>query len=184
MKHVVCVLGFLCLAVAMPSSARAADLQLALGAYGGGTDWKGDGVAASTFKVGVRGWDRVAPYFLARIGYGSVDSRLVTMLSLGAQVWGRLGTFRPYARFGFAHQHEEPLAYVGRNKLGALFGVGDGIRHRAGLDGAAGFDLPVRRWTKAELYLNVEGTTSWFMNSSGPSWFWGGGVALGLNYQI
>src|SRR5262245_14961960 len=106
---IVCLVVGVAVAGAAPlGEARAADIQLAIGAMGAGTDWRGDGVAATTLKIGVRGWDVIAPYFMSRLGYASVDSRLVTMLSLGVQAWGRLGPLRPYVRLGVAHQHEEP----------------------------------------------------------------------------
>lgn len=175
-----CALG---LTLTSPS-ARAAEVQLSMGAGGGGSDWRSDGAAFGTLKVGIRGWDVIAPYFLARLGYGSVDSRLLTMVSVGVQTWTRVGPLRPYVRAGFAHQHEEPLAYVSKNPWGAAFGVGDGIRHRAGADMAVGLDWPVKKWKRWDLYLALEGTTNWFTNSQGPSWFWGGGVAVGFNYTL
>jgi len=164
------------------NDARAVELQLSAGAAGMATDWRGDGGATTTLKIGVRGWDFIAPYFMARLGYAAVDSRLITMLSVGTQLWGRLGPLRPYVRIGIAHQHEEPLAYVGTNPFSAIVGVGDGIRHRAGIDSAIGFDWTFKQWKKWSAYLALEGTTTWFTGSSGPSWFWGGGVALGFNY--
>ena len=170
--------------VGSPRAAYAFELQLALGAGGAGSDWRGDGVAFGTIKAGVRGWDVIAPYFLTRLGYGSVDSRLLTMLSVGVQAWMRVGPLRPYVRAGFAHQHEEPVAYLEKNLLGAAFGVGDGIRHRAGADLGVGVDWPVQKWKRMELFLAVEATTTWFTNSSGPSWFWGGSAAFGFNYTL
>lgn len=165
--------------------AHALELGVAVGAGGAGSSWQGDGAAYSTLKLGVRGWDVLAPYFLAKLGWASVDSRLITLLSLGVQGFARIGPLRPYARFGFAHQHEEPLAYVSRNIISAISGVGDGIRHRAGVEGAVGVDWPLRHWNKWELFVSAEATTTWFAGGqSGPSWFWGGGLAVGVHYGL
>jgi hypothetical protein len=171
-------------AIAAPGAAAAGEIQAALGAGGAASDWRGDGAVYSSVKVGYRGWDVIAPYFLLKVGYASVDQRLVTMLSLGAQVWGRIGPVRPYVRVGAVHQHEEPAAAVRANPWGALFGIGDGIRHRGGVEGGLGFDLPLRRWKKVELYLAAEASAAWLTWSSGPSAYWGGGLAVGVSYTL
>lgn len=169
------------------SGARAAgagDFQLALGAAGAATEWRGDGAVYSSLELGYRFADIVGIYAMGRLGYGTVDERMLTLLGIGAQVWGRIGVVRPYARVGFAHQHEESLVVVRDDVGGALFGVGDGIRHRAGGDAAIGVDVPLLKRDQLELFGTLEGYALWFPNTQGPNVYAGGGVGLGMSYGL
>ena len=172
------------LVLSTASRGSAGELELAMGAAAAGSDWRGDAAGYGSLRFGFRAWDLLSGYFLGRFGYGAVDQRLLTCLSVGVQVTGRLGRVRPYLRAGFLHQHEEPSVAFQQNPWGAIFGVGDGIRHRAGVEGAAGIEIPVYRKAKWELYASVEATTQWFANTSGPSWYVGGGAAFGFHYGL
>lgn len=165
-------------------AASAGDFQLALGAAGAGTEWRGDAAVYSSLELGYRFADIVGIYAMGRLGYGSVDERMLTLLGIGAQIWGRIGVVRPYARLGFAHQHEESLVVVRDDVGGALFGVGDGIRHRAGGDAAIGVDVPFFRRDHVELFGTVEGYALWFPNTQGPNVYAGGGVGIGMSYWL
>lgn len=167
-----------------PSPARAGDLQLDVGAGGLASTWRGDGGAFGSLKLGYRFLDLVAPYFLGRLGYAAVDQRMLTLVSLGGQLWGRVGAARPYLRVGLVHQHEEPLVAVSADAFGALFGVGDGIRHRAGFEGALGVDFPVWKrgaWTLKGL---VEGMVTGYPDPRGPAIYGGGTAGLGFDYSL
>ena len=67
----------------------------------------------------------------------------VHLSSLGGQLWGRIGVARPYVRASLLHPHEGSLSVVAKDYLRAAFGVGDGIRHRAGGEVAVGVDVPL-----------------------------------------
>src|SRR5688500_4381240 len=82
---------------ALAGEARATDFQLALGAEGNGTEWRGDAATYGSLKLGLRFLDLFGVYFEGQEGYATVDERVLTMIALGAQVWGRLGITRPYA---------------------------------------------------------------------------------------
>lgn len=166
--------------------ARAGEVQLAVGLSGQGTSWsgRGDGSGSGTLRLGYRFLDLAGIYLLGRLGYGAVDDRLLVSLSAGAQVWGRLGALRPYARLGLLHNHEEPWPAVRHQPAGALLGVGDGIRHRTGLEVGAGFDIPLWKRSRWELLLGLEGNASWLTYSFGPSWYWGGGASFGFHYAL
>lgn len=177
----VMLLSTLCLA---SPAARASELQIAVGLNGAASDWRSDGAFAGTLHVGFRFIDLVGVYFLGRIGYGIVDDRMLESLSFGAKIWGRLGIVRPYARLGVLHIHEEPWAAVKNQPGGAILGVGDGIRHRTGLEAGLGIDIPVYKKERWQLVVGAEATTDWVTFSSGPSWYWGGGLSIGFNYSL
>ena len=62
----------------------------------------------------------------------TIDDRVLTYLSLGSTLYGHIGIARPYVRLALVHQHEEPTSAYRDDPFGAMFGVGDGIRHRGG----------------------------------------------------
>jgi hypothetical protein len=170
--------------VAAPATARATDYQLALGASAAGSEWRGDAIGYSSLKTGLRFGDIAGPYLQGRVGYGTVDERLLTLLSLGGQIWGRIGGTRPYARLAFLHQHEESMSVVAGDFGSALFGVGDGIRHRAGGELGAGLDIPLVRRDDLTLFGTVDASAKLFPDDLGPMVYAGGGLHLGMGYDL
>lgn len=174
--------------LAQAGSARAAEvsLDLATGLHLTKTEWRGDLAFSGLFKGGLRVNQWLMPYLQLRVGYGSVDQRMLTLLSLGAQVrpFGRIGGVEPYARLAWSHQHEESLSVVSDDPFGALFGIGDGIRHRGGFDGGLGFDFPIDRFEGGRFYTAVELSTVWFYDDRGPHWYVSGGALLGVDYEL
>ena len=166
------------------AEARAGDLQLDVAAGGQASTWRGDGGGFTSLQLGYRFADIAAPYFLGRLGYSVVDSRMLMMVALGAQLWGRLGNTRPYARIAFVHQHEEPMPAMEADPLGAMVGVGDGIRHRFGFEGGLGLDVPFYRSGAWELHGRFEGLCTGFPDPRGPAIYGGGTAGLGFNYGI
>ena len=166
------------------SIARAGEVVGAAGAGGAGSAWEGDAALSSSLRVGWRLKDVVAPTFVGRLGYAAVDDRMLTLLSIGVQGWARIGGARPWMRLALAHQHEESLAAVQDEPLGALAGVGAGIRHRAGIEGALGLDVPIRTWDRVALLVGGEVWADWFPDPRGPEWYLGGGLSFGVSYQL
>lgn len=164
--------------------ARAGEVQVMLGAEGGSSTWARDPIGYTSFKLGYRMGDIASIYALTRLGYAPVNDRTLTYLSLGAQVWGRLGTTRPYVRAALSHQHEESITSVQAEPAGAIFGVGDGIRHRAGGEVALGIDFPLRRDKRVQWVLSLEGSTILFPDPRGPQLYVLGGLAMGANYSL
>jgi hypothetical protein len=169
---------------AAPSAARAAEFQLRGGLVGEGSSWRDDGAGQGSLMMAVRFKDLVSVYGGVRVGAANVDQRMLTMVQLGGQIWGRLGRARPYFRFGLVHQHEESFAAVGGDVFGALFGVGDGIRHRGGFEWGAGLDVPFKKHKSWEFFGTVEGLVTWFPDPRGPAVYGGGGLGLGFNYSL
>lgn len=163
--------------------ARGAELQVAVGAQGEDTTWRDDAAAYSSLQVGLRFKDLVSVDLLGRLGYGTVDERVLSYFCVGGELWGRLGPTRPRLRLGIVHQHEEPRMAIMDDPFGALFGVGDGIRHRAGAQVGAGIDIPIGRLARRPLFLGIDLGATWFPDDRGPGWYVGGGLSLRINWS-
>ena len=172
-------------AVLAPREASAGEIQLAGGPGAYASSWRGDGTFGQALKVGYRFGDLVAIDTIGRLGYGTVDDRVITYLSLGGTLYGRLGPLRPYVRLAFVHQHEEPTPGVREDPYGTIFGVGNGIRHRAGFGSSLGVDYPIQK-TKSgtEVTLGIDTSGAWFPDPRGPKIYAGGALWLGLNFGL
>ncbi len=76
------------------------------------------------------------------------------------------------------------MSSVADEPFGALFGVGDGIRHRAGLDGGLGVDIPFQKEKSWEFHARVEALFTGFPDPRGPGIYAGGTLGLGFNYGL
>jgi hypothetical protein len=164
--------------------ARGGEIQVATGPGAAASTWRGDGSFSQGLRLGYRFADLVAIDSVSRLGYGTVDDRVITYFSLGGTLYGRIGKVRPYIRLAFVHQHEEPLPGYREDPFGAFFGVGDGIRHRGGFGSSLGVDVPVHKGKSTELVLGVDATGSFFPDPRGPQVYAGGSLWLGLNFGI
>lgn len=164
--------------------ALAGEIQLSAHAGGQGSAWAKDGAGMVGLRFGYRFKDVVAPYLLLRAGFANTDQRVLELLQIGVQAWARIGSTRPYARFGLVHQHEEPWAAVKADAFGALLGVGDGIRHRGGFEGALGVDIPVSEYKGFKFHATIEGLCTGFPDDRGPRVYGGGVLGLGFNYAL
>lgn len=165
-------------------SASAGEVQVYAGPGAYASSWRGDATAGQALKLGYRIADRIAFDFLGRLGYGTVDERVLTYVSLGATGYARIGIVRPWLRLALVHQHEEPAPAVRADPFGTVFGVGDGIRHRGGFGSALGVDVPVYRQKTAEFVLGIDTSGAWFPDPRGPSFYYGGSLWAGLNYGL
>ncbi|MBX3201722.1 MAG: hypothetical protein KF850_17050 [Labilithrix sp.] len=163
-----------------------AEVQVASGPVVQGSSWRGDAALAQSLKLGVRFKEIVAIDALTRLGYATVDQRVLTYLSLGASLYGKLagGRLRPFGRLALVHQHEEPMSAYRHDPFGALFGVGDGIRHRGGFAGSLGTDLVIARGASSAFLLGVDVNSTWFPDPRGPAVYFGGGLWAGLDYSL
>lgn len=151
----------------------------------GGNDWHGDGAIPSGVLVaGYRFTPHVGAAFVGKEGYAAVDQRLLTLVGLGVVGMLPAGDFTPHARFAFVHQHEESWAFVKEEPFGVVFGVGDGIRHRGGVQFAAGTSWTFARSGATSFRVTGELFTDLFVEGAapGPLWYAGGMLGLGLDH--
>ncbi len=168
----------------IPERATAGEVQIATGPGVYTSSWRGDTGVGQALRLGYRFGDLVAVDLLGRLGYAPVDDRVLTYVSLGGTFYGRIRKTRPYARLAFVHQHEESTSSVRADPFGALFGVGDGIRHRGGFGSSLGFEVPIRESKRAVLTLGVEASGVWFPDPRGPAIYAGGALWLGVNFGL
>lgn len=171
-------------AAAHAAPVRAAEIQLSALAGGQGSAWRSDVTGFFGLRFGVRFKDVIAPYLMLRAGYANTDQRILELLQIGVQAWATIGPTRPYARFGVVHQHEEPWSAVKADAFGALLGVGDGIRHRGGFEGALGVDLPFKEHKGFQFHATIEALVTGFPDVRGPKVYAGGLAGIGFNYAL
>jgi hypothetical protein len=181
--------AFVAFLAGRPAAASAGEIQFSVAFGGEGSSWShaGDGAGFAGIRAGYRFIDLVAPYFLARAGYATVNQRVLELVQLGAQIWARIGITRPYFRFGLVHQHEESWASYKANFVSSFLGVGDGIRHRGGIEPALGIDIPVKQYQKWQFHVTAEGFSTIFVlppDNKGPLAYGGGTLGFGFNYAL
>ena len=185
MRRLFLALVFTGMPLAMPGVASAAEVQVASGPVANGSNWRTDGAFYQSLKLGLRFADLAAIDAVTRLGYATVDDRTLTYISLGSTLYGRIGGFaRPYVRLALVHQHEEPVSAWRADAFGALFGVGDGIRHRGGFGSSLGCDFVVHRGPRTEMVMGLDANGTWFPDPRGPTLYYGGGLWAGLNYSL
>lgn len=159
-------------------------LQVASGVNVSATSWRGDAGAQGSFEIGIQPtW--IGFYFLGRLGPAIVDERLLTYVSAGARFeFELMPDVDLLGRLAVSHQHEETLFVVQEDPAGALFGIGDGIRHRGGGEAALGMKLTVARDEDLAVFVSVEGSAVLFPDTRGPQIYAGLASALGLAYAL
>lgn len=166
--------------------ARAGELDVALGLDAADSEWHEDHLSYGTFKLGYRFWQ---PWFqltyIGKLGYASVDERLLTYLSLGPEIRPRLfDGVRPYARGLIVHQHEENVDAAQNQPYQSLVGVGDGIRHRGGLAAGLGLEIPIVEHLKGDVYASIDLAATYFPDDRGPHRYLTAGASLGVNWDF
>ena len=176
------------LASVAPSEAAAkpvaVDVEGALGPGASASTWRGDAAVQTSLFLGLRFGDLISIDALTRLGYATVDDRMLTYLSFGVTMFGRVWKLRPYARLALVHQHEEPRSAIKDDPGGAVLGVGNGIRHRGGFGGSLGLQIPIAQVRSTELFTGGDVTSTYFPDSRGPAFYWGAGLWLGANFRL
>ncbi len=177
------VLGALVFA---PRAAHAADYYLEGGVLGGGSTWSPhDGNVAGALHTGFAfAKNIVGVEVQGRLGYAGIDTRLLEGLGFGTKLSIPLDPVSPHLRVGVLHLHEEPIAAVKHDVGGAIVGVGDGIRHRFGLDTAIGLDWTFAKTRKLAYFASAEAYLDVFPDDKGPLLYSGGGLGIGFRYHL
>jgi hypothetical protein len=175
--------------VMAPQDARATEIEAtaAGGITGYASTWHGDYGIGGTLRLGARIGRVVQPDIQVWESFASINERANTQLSLGVSAFVPLPAVHPFARFYVFHQHEEGLVSVENTPGGFLFGIGPGIRHRAGGGLMFGLELPMRVFRSDRLTTPffAEVKADYFPdNTLGPTAYVGLDVGIGLNYLL
>ena len=74
----------------VPAIARAGEIQGAVGLVGTATEWRDDGAAYASFRLGYRWWHRLAIDAQGWFGHAPIDDRSLTYLTVGASLYGQI----------------------------------------------------------------------------------------------
>lgn len=167
--------------------AHAGEFDLALGLDAADSDWDEDRLSYGTFKAGYRfaglPWFQLT--YIGKLGYATVDERMLTYLSFGPEVRPALfDAVRPYARGTVVHQHEENVDAAQEQPFQALVGVGDGIRHRAGVAGAIGLEVPFAQHRVGDFYASLDLSATYFPDDRGPHRYLTAGLSIGFKWDL
>jgi hypothetical protein len=169
--------------LAAPASAGELDMDLGLQATT--TGWPDDHGGGPT--LGASWWFRpwIGATFIAKEHYATVDDRFMSYFSFNAAVRRVLGPVRLTGTLGIVHQHEEPRAAIMEQPFQALFGVGDGIRHRMASRAGFSLGLPFSTHGHGDYYvaLDVDGTV-FADEDRGPRWMTSAGLSIGFTYDF
>ncbi len=172
---------------ALARQAAAGEIDLALGLDAADSDWDDDRLSYGSFKAGYRfaglPWFQLT--YIGKLGYGTVDERMLTYLSFGPEVRPAFSdVVRPYVRGTAVHQHEENVDAAQEQPYQALVGVGDGIRHRAGVAGAAGVEIPFAPHLVGDFYASLDLSATYFPDDRGPHRYLTAGVSIGFKWDL
>jgi len=167
--------------------AHAGEFDLALGLDAADSDWDEDRLSYGTFKAGYRfaglPWFQLT--YIGKLGYATVDERMLTYLSFGPEVRPALfDAVRPYMRGTVVHQHEENVDAAQEQPFQALVGVGDGIRHRAGVAGAVGLEMPFAQHRVGDFYASLDLSATYFPDDRGPHRYLTAGLSIGFKWDL
>jgi hypothetical protein len=188
---VVCLFGGMVLVGSTP--ARAGEIQVDAGTTMLGSSWQGDFAAGGLVRLGYRFARIVAIDFVGWEQMATVNDRLDTGLTFGVTGFVPLKRVRPSLRVFAIHQHEEGAVSVAQTPGGFLFGIGSGIRHRAGGGLTLGAEIPLQcaRPGELEWVIFVELQSIWFPPGApagpsglGPEFYYGGNLGIGFNYSL
>ena len=172
-------------ATVAPAPAAAGELQLDGRAHLKASTWRGDYAGGGQIRFGYRFVKIIAVDLAIWEELASVATPLNTGLTAGVTAAIPLDGVRPTLRVYAIHQHEEPLISVAEAPLGVVFGLGDGIRHRAGGGAALGLEIPFHKRGDLELVaLPTLSATLFSEDALGPRAYFGVAGGIGFNYGV
>jgi len=165
--------------------AAAGELDFDFGLQATTTGWPNDHgggpILAGTFWF--QPW--IGATFLGKEHYATVDDRYLSYYSFNVAVRQPIERFRFVGALGAVHQHEESTAAIMEQPVQAVFGVGDGIRHRMGGRAGVSLGLPLSSYKNGDCYVALDLDTTIFAESErGPRWMASAGLSLGFTYDF
>lgn len=165
-----------------------ADVELGFSAAGTAytSTWRSDYGAGTAFRSSARLFRVVAGDFQLWESFATVNRRVNTGISLGVAGYLPLRAARPYLRVFGIHQHEEADVSVIAAPIGTVFGIGSGIRHRAGGGATLGVEIPAgSRQDRLGGCFLVEATGKYFPDSTlGPQAYALVALGVGFDYLV
>jgi hypothetical protein len=171
--------------VAARSTASAGEIQFDGGVMATASTWREDYGGGTQLRLGYRFARVVAVDAVIWEQLMGIDVRLATGLTLGLTATLPFEKVRPTLRAFAIHQHEEPLIALAEAPVGALFGIGQGIRHRAGGGFAPGVEIPFVKRGEVEGVVRPAATIVLLSEDEiGPQAYFMVGLTVGLNYSL
>lgn len=168
-----------------PGPSAAGEFQLDAALNVKASTWRGDFGAGPQLRLGYRFAEVFAVDAVIWEELSSVDYRLNTGLTLGVTGFLQIEGIRASLRAYFIHQHEEAMVSVAHNPFGAIFGIGAGIRHRAGAGGALGLEIPFEKDEDFEFVIVTSLNVTVFPEAIlGPRAYFGVSGGIGFNYAL
>ncbi|MFO0549805.1 MAG: hypothetical protein U0271_15540 [Polyangiaceae bacterium] len=171
-----------------PRPAHATDFYVQALATGGGSTWEDDPNIQGGLHLGFEFADIFSVEGMARMGYANIDQRLLLLLGFAIKAAIPIDPVSPYLRLGAIHMHEESVAGMKTDPFLHFVGVGDAIRHRFGVETAAGIDIRLFKkpiggdsGRTLGLFGVVEATIDIFPDEKGPLVY--GGATTGIAFQ-
>jgi hypothetical protein len=180
---------FLLSLLLVTGSASAGEVRASFGPSAGVSSWRADYAAGTAFRASYKFGRRVSADFGTGFGYGTVDNRFVTQILVGLSLYQPVGSVRfALGAFGM-HQHEESVASARKEPVGVVFGVGDGIRHRAGVGTSLGLEVPLIQSRKndvlvSEWFGGVAVDGAYIFHGTGPTYTGAARLSLGFSYVL
>ena len=173
-----------CLVLLSAASARAGELDLGVGVGATTTSWRGDRGGGPTLDASWWLTDWLAATYAGKEQYAGVDERMLSYFSVGISARHAAGPTTVVGSLGVVHQHEEPWPGVEAQPVGSLFGVGDGIRHRAGGRAALHVIVPLHAHAHGDWFASLDLDATAFADDHGPSWMASAGASIGFSYDF
>ena len=124
--------------------------------------------------------------FVGKEHYATVDDRFMSYFSLNLAARQSIDErFRFVGMLGLVHQHEESTSAIMAQPVEALFGVGDGIRHRYAARAGASLGMLLSSYKNGDCYLALDVDGTLFSDADrGPRWMASAGLSLGFTYDF
>jgi hypothetical protein len=161
------------------------ELAIDLGLQATTTGWPDDHGGGPVLDASwwFRRW--IGASFVGKEHYASVDDRMLSYFSVNAAVRHSAGPLRLTGTLGLVHQHEESRAAIMEQPVQALFGVGDGIRHRMGSRAGFSLGLPLATHGHGDYVVALDVDATAFADEDrGPRWMASAGLSIGFTYDF
>ncbi len=172
-------------ATLIPRTSHATELYVEGNVFGGGSVWEADPNVEGALRSGFEFADIASVELQGRLGYGAVDQRMLMLVGLGTRLSIPIQPIVPYMRLHVLHSHESPVAAMQHDPFMHILGVGDGIRHRFGFEGALGARWDFTKKDDTMFSASVEALVDAYPDDGkGPQLYAGAGLGLGLEYSL